>query len=146
MEKEPLPNYAWHNDAEGWYIKAKTNVGEYDLRDDNTIVFRHDKEHNHIDHIFRMTEIEENRMTGIYIWRHSIPGFFDAFADDLIAHGFEEEYNEVPEEEDINKWEEITGKNYRKVVIENLVRVAMSGIDHEWAYFSEEEGWGDGNK
>lgn len=140
-EREPLPKYQWYNDAEGWYIKAKTNVGEYDLREDNTLIFRHDKDHNFIDHVFRATEIEEDRMTGIYIWRHSIPDYFDEFCDDLVNHGFEEDYSEIPDDHDVEKWEESTGKNYRHEVIENLVRVAMSGIDHEWAYFAEE--WND---
>lgn len=137
MEQEQ-PKWTWQNDAQGWFIAAKTSVGNYDLRDDNTIVFRHDPDHREIDHVFRMTEMQENSMTGIYIWRFAIDSFFDEFADDLVAHGFEEEYNEVPEESDIERWEERTGKNYKEVVVDNMVRLALENIDAKWNWYEGE--------
>ena len=51
---------------------------------------------------------------------------------------FEEEYNEVPEESDIERWEERTGKNYKEVVVDNMVRLALENIDAKWDWYEGE--------
>lgn len=147
-EHEPR-NLPWCEDEIGCYIRIRTENGAYDLRPEDTDIYLHDEPYGQVDHLFHELYSNEDEVSmGFRVWRDTIDtvlgeGAFDMLVEDMRARNFFIIHADKPTEQDMDFWEGDFGKFEPPVEsIENIARIAMLNFDHEWAYFSQEPGFG----
>lgn len=146
-ERQPIGDrFPWQEDEEGWFVGVNSNMGRFELRSDDTVIFRHTDANRHLDHIFHaLGENDEGTISGYFIWRHALDDDFDVLCLEMRTKGFQEVFMEQPEEGDIKSFEGAVGREnvteYRTDSFDKIVEIAMRQFEAEWAWYAEE--WGD---
>lgn len=148
MERGELPfkQINWLQDEDGYYFNIRTDTGIYDIRPENTAIFRFGN--SDLDHIYRITEDEGDRFMGFRLYRYQLEdkGYnFDQVCSDMMDRDFDSIYDEEPNQEEIDAYIN-AGNEYTPTpkvdTIDNIVALAMKNLDTEWAYWGEE--WSNG--
>jgi hypothetical protein len=132
MEYEPQPEkqICWQSDAESYYLKIRTEVGVYELRPTDTLIFRFDDENRDLDHIFRVTGEDENCLRGFRMYRYQLEekGFnFDQFCLEMRQREFEEVYEAEPNQEEIEAYMK-AGNKYP--IIKKTEPIEIDPLEH----------------
>ena len=152
-EFEPSPEfngeweYPWQQDAEGYYLNLRTEIGVFELRPYNTYIFLpEDPQHERLTHVYRITEENEDSLDGFYMWRElfaRVGKDLDTFIVELQAHGFETiEFDEL-EDSDLRAWEKTHGHSYEPATPpvpteDEQIIDAIKDLDAKWYWFEGE--------
>ncbi len=141
----------WCEDGEGKYLQFKDGNIEFDVRPDNTEIYRHPYQYRNIDHLFR--ELAPGTGQGFFIWRKAVESAFGDVYDEMVlelkAEGFNEIWSNEPDDGDIEVWENYFDEDYHPEqpperpnqihsVIDSLVEKETTNLDAAWRWYEEE--------
>jgi hypothetical protein len=142
MERGEQRRVHWFEDEDGYYYKIKTELGTYELRPEDTCIFKFSDEHRDLDHIYRVTEEREDSVFGFRLYRYQLEnkGFnFDQVCLEMQEREFDECYEDYPNQEEIDAYIR-AGNTYPIVKKLPSVEVEMLNFDAEFNYYLGENG------
>lgn len=142
MEQPSEKTLHWLEDEDGYYFNLKTQSGVYDIRPENTAIFRFGD--SDLDHIYRITDDSGESFMGFRLYRYQLENLgynFDQVSDDMMNREFDCIYDEEPNQEEIDAYIN-AGNAYtptpKTETLENLVALAMKDFEIKWKWYEGE--------
>ena len=114
-----------NHDHEGPYICFNSEVGQVLGRIALTTIFSFDFEDRGADHIFVITNEDEDSFTGPYLFRVALedqPELFDGILNEMRQEGFAELHSDKPDEADQAVFDAFVDKNFTEKVTNKKIR------------------------
>ena len=101
-----------YDEAGDAHFILKTKAHEIDATVENSVLYFHGFEYRGCDHLFVRTRTDEDRTYGKYIWRVAVDEFFgegtfEQLAEEMTSEGWESVCNEIPDEGDMEQFDNI---------------------------------------
>lgn len=138
-EQEPFKTINWLRDEDDYYFNLKTQSGIYDIRPENTAIFRFGD--CNLDHIYRITDDSGEQFMGFRLYRYQLEEFgynFDQVCSDMMNRDFECIYEEEPNQEEIDAYIN-AGNEYTPTRKLPSVEVGLLNFDAEFNYYLGDE-------
>lgn len=135
FEQEPSYHFPWRQDAEGYYLIFKTEEGEFEARNSNTMMYLY-PDNPEASHVW----IQLDDDYGMRLFREHVDrvgeGAFSTLCDQLFDHGFELSDEEEPQESDIQAFIASFGREpIQRNPVEQIVSLVLKNFDQAWEYY-----------